>query len=190
MVDAMMRSPFDELTLPHVHGVVRADVISHHTRIELRGRAGTLAAACAHLGIEGGDAIAVWSATRQRVLRGPGGQVLILGPEEALLVCDDPASTCLARLQDFGALSAVDVSHRDATLSLGGARVEDVLSAGCPLDLVAMPVGYATRTLLGKAEIVLWRQATGFRLSCRRSLALYVARFLCEATREYEVSST
>jgi sarcosine oxidase subunit gamma len=41
-----------------------------------------------------------------------------------------------------------------------------------------------TRTLLGKAEIVLWRiGAAAFRLEVWRSFAPYVSAFLAEAAR-------
>jgi sarcosine oxidase subunit gamma len=42
-----------------------------------------------------------------------------------------------------------------------------------------------TRTLFGKAEIVLWRQATDvFRLEVWRSFSLYVVQMLHEVARE------
>ena len=46
------------------------------------------------------------------------------------------------------------------------------------------PVGMCTRTVLGKAEVVLWRtDAQAFRLEVWRSFAPYVAQFLGEASR-------
>jgi sarcosine oxidase subunit gamma len=42
-----------------------------------------------------------------------------------------------------------------------------------------------TRTILGKADIVLWRTgAESFHVEVWRSFADYVARFLAEASRE------
>jgi sarcosine oxidase subunit gamma len=111
-----------------------------------------------------------------------------LGPDEWLLVApagDSPG---------FGALegrhhSLVDVSHRYAAFTVEGAAAPLVLAAGCPLDLHAdaFTAGSATRTLLGKAEIVLWRlgEPLSYRLECARSFAPYVERFLNEAAREY-----
>ena len=45
----------------------------------------------------------------------------------------------------------------------------------------------ATRTLLGKAEIILWRlhDAPAYRVECGRSFAPYVYAFLREAAREF-----
>jgi sarcosine oxidase, subunit gamma len=111
-----------------------------------------------------------------------------LGPDEWLLVA--PAGDS----PDFGALegrhhSLVDVSHRYAAFAVEGAAAPLVLAAGCPLDLHAdaFAAGSATRTLLGKAEIVLWRlgEPLSYRLECARSFAPYVECFLNEAAREY-----
>ena len=111
-----------------------------------------------------------------------------LGPDEWLLVA--PAGD----LPDFGALegrhhSLVDVSHRYAAFAVDGKAAPLVLAAGCPLDLHPdfFTAGSATRTLLGKAEIVLWRlgEAPSYRLECARSFAPYVERFLNEAAQEY-----
>ena len=51
-------------------------------------------------------------------------------------------------------------------------------------DLAArtFPVNMCTRTMLGKAEVVLWRTATQrFRIEVWRSFAAYVSAFLAEA---------
>lgn len=116
--------------------------------------------------------------------------VLRLGPDEWMLLAPevDPALA--------GALEAalagepgcvVDVSHREVGLDVSGAGVADVLNAGCPLDLgsEACPPGTCTRTLLGKADVVLWRRReTAFRVSCWRSFAPYVLEFMREAARD------
>lgn len=110
-----------------------------------------------------------------------------LGPDEWLLVA--PAGDA----PDFGALqgrhhSLVDVSHRYAAFAVEGEAAPLVLAAGCPLDLHpdVFTAGSATRTVLGKAEIILWRlgEAPAYRLECARSFAPYVERFLNEASRE------
>jgi sarcosine oxidase subunit gamma len=83
--------------------------------------------------------------------------------------------------------SLVDVSHRQLGLAISGAHAATVLAAGCPLDLDrgAFPVGMCTRTVLGKAEIVLWRIAEdGFHLEVWRSFAAYVSGVIAEAARE------
>lgn len=114
-----------------------------------------------------------------------------LGPNEWLVVAPlDEAGTLASRLGvDLADVfhSIVDVSHRNTALSLSGARAVDALAAGCPLDLAdtAFPAGRATRTLLGKVEVVLLRPADGspWRIEVWRSFAPYVYAFLDEALR-------
>jgi sarcosine oxidase, subunit gamma len=107
-----------------------------------------------------------------------------LGPDEWLLVA--PAEDA----PDFSALegrhhSLVDVSHRYAAYAVEGERAPLILAAGCPLDLHpdVFTAGTATRTLLGKAEIILWRlgQPASYRVECARSFGPYVERFLDQA---------
>jgi sarcosine oxidase, subunit gamma len=116
---------------------------------------------------------------------------LWLGPDEQLL---------LAAVEDGGAISAqlrealsaqphslVDMSHRQLALEVSGASAQTLLNVGCPLDLhlSAFPVGMCTRTVLGKADIVLWRTGPdSFHVEVWRSFADYVAHFLSEAARE------
>jgi sarcosine oxidase subunit gamma len=69
---------------------------------------------------------------------------------------------------------------------LRGPQAATLLSAGCPLDLddSAFPVGMCTRTVLAKAEVVLWRTgAEAFRIEVWRSFVAYVSQFLAEAAR-------
>jgi sarcosine oxidase subunit gamma len=115
---------------------------------------------------------------------------LWLGPDEWLLIAP-PAETDAATAALAAALrdlphSLVDVSHRQGALGVGGALAVTLLAAGCPLDLdaSAFPPGMCTRTMLAKAEVVLWRTgADSFRLEVWRSFLDYVAAFLAEATR-------
>jgi sarcosine oxidase subunit gamma len=82
--------------------------------------------------------------------------------------------------------SLVDVSHRQISLIASGPAAARVLNAGCPLDLDphAFPVGFATRTLFEKVEIVLWRRAPAtFHFEVWRSFAPYLATSLAEAVR-------
>jgi sarcosine oxidase subunit gamma len=71
--------------------------------------------------------------------------------------------------------------------AIAGPQAATVLAAGCPLDLdpAAFPVGMCTRTVLAKAEIVLWRRADdSFHLEVWRSFAAYVSGVIAEAARE------
>jgi sarcosine oxidase subunit gamma len=113
---------------------------------------------------------------------------LWLGPDEWLLIgpSSEAAQIALALSEALDGLAhaLVDVSHRQTGLVLQGPRANQLLSAGCPLDLdlSAFPVGMCTRTILGKAEIILWRTAKdSFHIEVWRSFAPYLAQFLGEA---------
>lgn len=117
---------------------------------------------------------------------------LWLGPDEWLLLMpESEAENCAALLtQALAGLphSLVDISHRQVGLEVAGPEAATVLNAGCPLDLdrAVFPVGMCTRTLLGKAEIVLWRVAEErFRLEVSQSFAAYALGLLHETSREF-----
>ncbi len=82
--------------------------------------------------------------------------------------------------------SLVDVSHRQVALRIAGPRASELLASGCPLDLDpdAFPVGMCTRTVLARAEVVLWRlSAEEYHLETGRSFSGYVLEWLREAER-------
>jgi sarcosine oxidase subunit gamma len=116
-----------------------------------------------------------------------------LGPDEWWALCPDPERVNLE--QDLQTLlkgcfaSLVDISHRQATIAVAGIHARDVINTGCPLDLhnAGFPAGSATRTLLGKAEIILIRTSSAqlYRIECLRSFAAYVHSFLINAAREF-----
>jgi sarcosine oxidase subunit gamma len=113
---------------------------------------------------------------------------LWLGPDEWLLVA--PAGSAAALTSPLGEVlhalphSLVDVSHRQVGLMVSGGEAATLLAAGCPLDLDAraFPVDMCTRTMLARAEILLWRTGThAFRIEVWRSFSAYVSAFLAEA---------
>ena len=80
------------------------------------------------------------------------------------------------------------MSHRDVGIGVIGARAQWVINAFCALDLhhSAFPIGMCTRTVFGKAEIMLWRTAADtFRIEVARSFAPYVWACLDEARDEF-----
>jgi sarcosine oxidase subunit gamma len=112
---------------------------------------------------------------------------LWLGPDEWLLLLPDgdAASVSLSGSVAPDAGVVIDVSHRQVALEIVGPDAADTLNGGCPLDLhaSAFPVGMCTRTVLGKAEIVLWRtHADRFHVEVWRSFAAYAVGLL-EASR-------
>jgi sarcosine oxidase subunit gamma len=120
-----------------------------------------------------GDRAALWLGPDERLLLAPAGlEDVLAGELEAAL----------------GGLphSLVDVSQRQGSLALAGPAARDLLASGCPLDLDdgAFPVGMCTRTVLARAEIVLWRSSPEeYHLQTGRSFGGYVLGWLKEAER-------
>lgn len=112
---------------------------------------------------------------------------LWLGPDEWLLIDEEGADLAAICAKVKALHSAVDISHRNLAILVSGSRAEEVLSAGCPQDLSSsrFPVGAASRTVFGKAEIVLWRRGDeAFHVECWRSFSDYVFGLLEAAARD------
>jgi sarcosine oxidase subunit gamma len=115
-----------------------------------------------------------------------------LGPDEWLLATGatelDPRAEITAGLVGtFHAL--VDIGHRNVGIEVAGRHAPEVLNGGCPLDLAdhVFSPGTATRTIFGKAEIVLFRQGPerSYHIECWRSFAPYVRDLLMDTAREF-----
>jgi len=125
-----------------------------------------------------------------------GRTAMRLGPDEWLLCGSESEAAQIARDSEAALArlhhALVDVGHARVALSVSGPRAADTINSGCALDLspAAFPPGTATRTLLGKAEIVLsrWDEAPAFEIECGRSFAAYVRDFLHAAARQYRAS--
>jgi len=158
-------------------------------RYILRGAPATLA----HAGEAIGVAI---SPLACRAATGGSRAALWLGPDEQLLLDADGVAGAVEAvlaeaLRDIPH-SLVDVSHRQTALQVAGPHALRVLSVGCPLDLheAAFPVHMCTRTVLSKAEVVLWRTGADiFHIEVWRSFAPYVSQLLAEAARELAASA-
>jgi sarcosine oxidase, subunit gamma len=159
------------------------------TRYVLRGGPHVMTAAGSALGL----AISQ-TACRAATNSAPAGvnvavAALWLGPDEQLLLGSDGTDIAAAlepALRDLPH-SLVEVSHRQTALEVSGPHAALLLNAGCPLDLdlSTFPVGMCTRTVLAKAEIVLWRTSEYvFHVEVWRSFAAYVSSFLAEVARE------
>jgi len=116
-----------------------------------------------------------------RASAGADRAALWLGPDEILLLSPEGGGAAVAAAfaasLERQAYALVDVSHRQVGFTVAGGQAASLLNAECPLDLrvSAFPVGMCTRTLFGRAEIVLWRQdETVFYLECWRSFASYL----------------
>jgi sarcosine oxidase subunit gamma len=152
------------------------------TRYILRGNSRVMLAAGSALGLEISQ-VACRAAVNGEVA------ALWLGPDEQLLLAPEGlelAATLTAALRELPH-ALVEVSHRQTAIEVRGAQAALLLNAGCPLDLdlSAFPIGMCTRTVVAKAEIVLWRTSEEvFHVEVWRSFAPYVTDFLAEASRE------
>jgi sarcosine oxidase subunit gamma len=149
-------------------------------RVDLTAAAGPMTAAELPLAVDACRAATrgAWSA-------------LWLGPDEQLLVGPDSAHAQLAPRLAAAlagmAHSIVDVSHRQAAIELSGPGATRLLAMGCPLDFdsAQAPVGFCSRTVYAKAEVVLWRQGTQqFQLQAWRSFLPYVTGLLALGSQE------
>ncbi len=154
------------------------------SRFALRGAGPVMAAAGAALGLNISD-------TACRSVSNGTWAALWLGPDEQLVLAPvadgEPVAHRLREALSALPHSLVDVSHRQIAIEICGPQAQTLLSAGCPLDLhiSSFPTGMCTRTILGKADIVLWRtSADTFHVEVWRSFADYAVRFLAEASRE------
>lgn len=114
---------------------------------------------------------------------------LHLAPDEWLLAGPRDGT---ARVKDMAAASGVvhslvDVSDRTLAVEVAGRDAKPLINAGCPLDLAdaAFPVNACTRTLFGKASILLWRTAAdSFRVEYARSFDAYVTTSIETAAQD------
>lgn len=128
-----------------------------------------------------------------RVMLQNGRATLWLGPDEYLLLGADAASEAAATSAIENAVgdmphALVNISHRQFALEVSGPHAATILSGACPLDLdlSEFPVGMCTRTVLAKADIVLWRtRDDAFHLEAWRSFRGYVAGLLGEIALEF-----
>ena len=168
------RSPLDGLRPIAMPGRLLVTSAPDSARLSLRGDA-------AALGVAFGIALSIEPC---RAVSADGRTTLWLGPDEWLLLA--PPGTLDPAITVPGA-AVVDIGHRQVGLALEGHGTVDALAAGCPLDLhpSAFPSGMCTRTVFGKAEIVLWRQGEArFHLEVWRSFAGYVHGLLEVAGRD------
>ncbi|MDF3155228.1 sarcosine oxidase subunit gamma [Mesorhizobium sp. XAP10] len=162
---------------------VKVEVLPPAERISLRAPEASAAALSKALGVT--------LPKKPKTSASKGGRIALwLGPDEWLVI-DEAGNDPLADCAKISAPhSAVGVSHRNIAISVTGTGAAATINAGCPQDLSldAFPVGAASRTILGKTEIVLLRTAAdAFRVECWRSFSDYVFTFLSEGSRDAAV---
>jgi len=117
------------------------------------------------------DRAALWLGPDEHLLLGPAGDAPAIAAQLASALAGIPHSL-------------VDVGQRQVAVRVSGPDAGELLNSGCPLDLdpLAFPPGMCTRTVIGKAEAVLWRKtAAEYHLEVWRSFAGYVVDWLREA---------
>ena len=176
--------PAPDLVIRPSSGPVRIAELAPTRRLSVRAGTGAATAIGAALGV-------LLSSVPCRAVTARDRAALWLGPDEWLVLAPEEAEHLVRRATEAVAgmpASIVDVSHRAQSIEIAGPHAAWCLNAFCALDLDvrAFPVGMCTRTLLAKAEIVLWRigQET-FHIEVARSLAPYVRLCLDEAGREF-----
>jgi len=110
---------------------------------------------------------------------------LWIGPDEWFITGTE-GSDLEAKLNKVraGLYSAVSINHRNTAITVSGSNAVLALNAGCPRDLSmeAFPVDTCSRTIMGKAEIILWRlDENTFHIECWRSFSDYVWKHLVDA---------
>ena len=120
--------------------------------------------------------------TPNTVAKAGGAKILWLSPEEWLLwTADEKRGEALKRLEEaFAGIqsTAVDVSDYYTIIKTSGARAEEALSHGCPLDFrpSAFAPGTCAQTRFRNASILLYKadDAQGFDVQVRWSFAEYL----------------
>ena len=172
-----------KLPLAGRHGgssTVRLTPAAPASRISLRAPADSVGGPSQALGLQ--------LPTRPKTSASNGGRhALWLGPDEWLVI-DEGGADLVGTAGSSGVLhSATDVSHRNTAVIVSGPGAEATLAAGCPQDvsLSAFPVSACSRTLLGKAEVVILRlDEETFRVEVWRSFSDYAFGLLAEGAED------
>jgi sarcosine oxidase, subunit gamma len=185
MPDALRRSPLARLVAPRN---ARAEVVfaKPATRLILRGREDAARAAAAFGPAPLLEPLRAVEKDRRAAIWQSPDEWLLIAEEAEPLALTEKLETALAGIPH----GLVDVSHRQAALEVVGPGAPRLLNAGVPLDLAsaAFPIGMATRTLLVKADILLWRRgAERFWLEFARSFSPYVVDILAQAAADQEL---
>lgn len=114
---------------------------------------------------------------------------LCVGPDEWVLWSEasDSAAieTAYAALYDVTPHSLTDLSDREITIVIEGARALELLSVGCPRDLSKLSPGFGTRTIFDYAQAVLICESENrYRLDIWRSFLPHVWGLLNIANQE------
>lgn len=131
------------------------------------------------------EAVGLDIPAQRQVLRGEGGAVLWMSPDELLLTCaydsvPEKISGLEAALKGTHFL-AVNVSDARCYLRISGAGAREVLAKLCPVDLSpeAFTRGMLRRTRMAQVPAAFWLDEGGtFHLLCFRSVSEYAFNLL------------
>jgi sarcosine oxidase subunit gamma len=127
-------------------------------------------------------AVGVELPTSGQILTQAGKAAAWMSPDEYLLIMPYAEVTgCLAQLRAnlAGQHSlAVDVSDARAVFDVTGPKADQALSKLCPVDFAALGPNQLRRTRTAQVAAAIWREGTGLRLVCFRSVAGYVMGLL------------
>ena len=127
-------------------------------------------------------AVGVELPTSGQILTQAGKAAAWMSPDEYLLIVPYAEVTgCLAQLRAnlAGQHSlAVDVSDARAVFDVTGPKADQALSKICPVDFAALGSTQLRRTRTAQVAAAIWREGTGLRLVCFRSVAGYVMGLL------------
>jgi len=115
---------------------------------------------------------------------------LWLGPDEWLVFDEKRAVEDIMPKRSSKEFSVVDISHRNAAFMVSGQGAANALNAACPRDLAlsSFPIGACSRTILGKAEVVIYRlKRDVFRVECWRSFVPYMWDLLKEGAKDAHI---
>lgn len=158
----------------------RVSVTPAPGRLSLRARKAGLPAIGAALGLVLPERIG------QRAAAG-GIEAICLGPDEwTILTAADGVAALLAFSRSVDQPhSLTDISGREVTLRIEGARAADLLTLGCPRDIATVPVGEGRRTVFDGATVVLWRDAEdSFRMDIWNSFAGHLGQLFVTGAKE------
>ena len=132
-------------------------------------------------------AVGVELPTSGQILTQAGKAAAWMSPDEYLLIVPYAEVTgCLAQLRAnlAGQHSlAVDVSDARAVFVVTGPKADQALSKICPVDFAALGSTQLRRTRTAQVAAAIWREGTGLRLVCFRSVAGYVMGLLTHSAQ-------
>ena len=111
---------------------------------------------------------------------------LWIGPDEWFVTAPQGTGLEAKANKAKGLYSIVSVDHRNTGMTVAGPKAVLAINSGCPRDmsLAAFPVDACARTMIGKAEVLLWRTGEDtFRIECWRSFSDYVWKYMVSAIR-------